>query len=470
MRRLILIVCVAALCGISPSRKILLAGYNPAAEELFLESQGPTADLNIPASEVEVGPIVHLLMEDNAASTAVVNKANAALSGTANRNTNAWSTASGKIGRGFDFYNGSTADKIDLGSDVVGANGAFTFCAWLNVVGGGRVAVSAADAGILAVAGPNIFYINGTGGPEALVGTDWTAGEWNHFCFTRLTNVIYAYKNGVYVASSSNLAGAAQCRYIGNRATDDRPFDGLIDDLRIYNYALSPAQISAIYNNGVGHQNLASKAKANVLTVDATPAVMSVQDKQGVEFYQSTAASRSILTTMNGKQALLFDGVDDTMTATATLGNIFAAGAKTVIGVVQLRSVSTGTPQIILRTSNLYWYFTENGAGLLGVHNYDGSVDSVYSAAVAVNKTYVLISTQEGGYLTLLTNGVASTPVASGNTLDVSGTLELGNDPDSSYPWVGTIQRLTTFNKVLSPYARDRISKHLCRQAGASCP
>lgn len=196
----------------------------------------------------------------------------------------------------------------------------------------------------------------------------------------------------------------------------------------------------------------------------------------GAQFRSSLADPSYLATTtypqyrgINGRSAVRFDGSDDTMTATATLGDIFAAGAKTAIGVVQLRSVSTGTPQAILRTSDLYWYFIENGAGLLGVYNYDGSIDYVYSAAVAVNKTYVLISTQEGGYLTLLTNGVASTPVASGNTGDVSGILALGNCSDSSCPWVGSIAELITFNKVLPSDVRIKIQKGLCKKWGASC-
>lgn len=466
MKKLALILAFVILAGLGPPERMLLTGYSPAREEAFIQSQSPTADLNIPASEVEVGPIVHLLMEDNAASTAVVNKANVAINGTANRNTNAWSTASGKITRGFDFYNGSTADKIDLAADVIGAGAAYSFCAWAYIDSGGgggslgRFAANAADSEIFYTSSDGTIYYNG----GSMATATWTASTWEHWCFVRGAT-FNIYRNGAAVGSAAAGAGAA-IRYIGNRSDGTRAFDGKLDDVRIYDYALSPAQIAAIYNNGAGHQNLASKAKANMLTVDATPTVMSAQDKQGVEFYQSTAASRAILTTMNGRQALRFDGVDDYLGSLTTTGDVFAAGAKTVF--ISYRQNVAG--YLLTNASTARFYIYVDTTPDANVVNNDGSADAAVTAVAALNKPHVVMGLHEGGNLYARVDATPiSAAVASGDTSTLTSGLWIGSRGDASNWFTGEIQRIITFNKALSPYARDRISKHLCRQAGASC-
>lgn len=312
MKKLALLLAFVVLAGLGPPERMLLTGYSPAREEAFIQSQSPTADLNIPALEVEVGPIVHLLMEDNAASTAVVNKANVAINGTASANTNTFTTATGKILRGLAFVV-ATSHLIDMGSDVIGT-GADSACMWVNPA---SVAVGVDQ--YLISNGKFILYINDPGanalgftsdGATVITGgTGISAGAFSHVCVVRdAAGAATIYLNGTAdnaTAASGSPTGGTGNVFIGNRADGAKDFGGTLDDVRIYNYALSPAQISAIYNNGAGHQNLASKAKANMITADAQRRVSSVVDKQGVEFYQSTLASQSVLTRSDNRENLL---------------------------------------------------------------------------------------------------------------------------------------------------------------------
>ena len=66
------------------------------------------------------------------------------------------------------------------------------------------------------------------------------------------TNVII-YVNGV--SKGTDTIGAptsspSNIFTIGNRSTSDRAFDGFIDEVRIYNRALTTAEITDLYNQG----------------------------------------------------------------------------------------------------------------------------------------------------------------------------------------------------------------------------
>jgi len=82
-----------------------------------------------------------------------------------------------------------------------------------------------------------------------------TTGEWQHVAvsFNDVANYVSFYVNGLaqggysYVGTLSQDAASLR---IGDRNALDRSFDGQIDDVRIYNYALTAGQIKNIYNDG----------------------------------------------------------------------------------------------------------------------------------------------------------------------------------------------------------------------------
>ena len=82
--------------------------------------------------------------------------------------------------------------------------------------------------------------------------------NWHHFVLLRNadTNEIRGYRDGVF-------AGSAAEGHVGSIATDtplgigagsngSDPYNGQVDDFRIYNVALTAADAAAIYNNGDG--------------------------------------------------------------------------------------------------------------------------------------------------------------------------------------------------------------------------
>lgn len=82
-------------------------------------------------------------------------------------------------------------------------------------------------------------------------GPDWTVGEWQHIAMTANSTHTNMYRNGVVLSPkdvpwSGTLTRAKNLR-IGGEARDPwedpNSFDGTIDEVRIYDYAKTPAEI-----------------------------------------------------------------------------------------------------------------------------------------------------------------------------------------------------------------------------------
>lgn len=170
----------------------------------------------------------------------------------------------GKFGNGGNF-DGSDDDVQITGSSVIYDLPQMTVSAWIkpNSLGGssgGRIfdraftfqlstsnqltfSIAYSSADIKRTTGNNAF----------------TLGVWNHVVATwdgtPLGSGIKIFVNGTEVSSYSTTQDPQGTRssdngtlHIGNRTGNDRQFDGRIDEARIYNRALSPAEVNQLYN------------------------------------------------------------------------------------------------------------------------------------------------------------------------------------------------------------------------------
>lgn len=86
-----------------------------------------------------------------------------------------------------------------------------------------------------------------------------TAGKWYHIAITySTTDGLKGYVNGALdgsaIAAGDITTGTSASTYIGKSpSTASREFDGLIDDVRIYNGALNGYEIAQLYNAGRTH-------------------------------------------------------------------------------------------------------------------------------------------------------------------------------------------------------------------------
>ena len=93
-----------------------------------------------------------------------------------------------------------------------------------------------------------------SGGEQRVETSSPSANQWVHIAFTLKDNTGTIYVNGQQAAASSSITlNPEDLRTIHNylgrsQFVNDALFDGLMDDVRIANYALSSSEITALYN------------------------------------------------------------------------------------------------------------------------------------------------------------------------------------------------------------------------------
>ena len=84
------------------------------------------------------------------------------------------------------------------------------------------------------------------------VGINYTLNEWTHMAMVLVDGVLYGYKDGVLFDSvaTNGLQLGNSIVQIGSWTGNQQYFNGKIDEVRIYNRALSAEEIQRLYNLG----------------------------------------------------------------------------------------------------------------------------------------------------------------------------------------------------------------------------
>jgi hypothetical protein len=93
-----------------------------------------------------------------------------------------------------------------------------------------------------------------SGGKYAMVSTSVPLNTWRHVVFTFSSGVVKAYMNGAPVALSTNTFTGTEAiplqmygLFIGTDPAKTSSFAGNVDDVRLYNQALSGTDVQALY-------------------------------------------------------------------------------------------------------------------------------------------------------------------------------------------------------------------------------
>ncbi|MCR4330073.1 MAG: DUF2341 domain-containing protein [Candidatus Roizmanbacteria bacterium] len=188
-----------------------------------------------------------------------------------NGNTGTWNGSgtrwtNGKIGKAGTFQR-SNLDYISAGTNnIPSGSSARTFEGWINPLNNGGVLVGTNAASgqkyylqMGNVSGTWYLFTDGVNGANniTLTGSEIPPlSQWSHIAFTLDgSNGWKYYLNGTYIKggtfSVSINTSTPTSTYIGNRSdVSGYSFDGKIDQVRIYNYARTPAQVAWDYNKG----------------------------------------------------------------------------------------------------------------------------------------------------------------------------------------------------------------------------
>jgi prepilin-type N-terminal cleavage/methylation domain-containing protein len=177
--------------------------------------------------------------------------------------TNSTYYAQGKVGSYAGNFDGST-DKLNVSnssstySSILSAGSAFTIMAWINstcVASPSSIFDKFLSDGVrfmLLGGGSCNLYIQTRLPLTSNAGPLVPMSTWSQVGVTMTSaGTVTFYVNGVGTSGGTNgtaFTSAAALPYIGYSSNNGTYFSGLIDDVRIYNRALSAAEIQALYN------------------------------------------------------------------------------------------------------------------------------------------------------------------------------------------------------------------------------
>lgn len=348
------------------------------------------------------------------------------------------SSVAGKIGGALKFSSAS-AQEVSLGTTPANItfayNQPFSISLWAKAsatVGSGvfnRMVSTSATSNrfeYFVMASNNAFSFNvGKNGigDASVAGPTFVLGQWYHLIGVYNGTNINFYINGVSVGTAAYTYGALSnpdgILSIGGGGAAGNTFDGSIDDVRIYNRALSAAEAAQLYKNG--GSTIAQSSNTSSMgglvgywTFDgpkinwATGAVTdsSGQGNTGALVSMSTSSSP-----VAGKvgQALKFNG----SSSYVSNGNAstFALSSGTVSAWVKTSGCtgSGGYCGIIVK-QNAYGFFLKNN--VLDIYDWNASADRNTGVNIADGRWHHLVEAFNSG-------------VANGTTLYIDGVPRL---------------------------------------------
>ncbi|RLC38738.1 hypothetical protein DRH27_01550 [Candidatus Falkowbacteria bacterium] len=221
-------------------------------------------------------PISHWKMNDNLDSTTVIDSVGEN-NGTASQDTFAMATSSGKINNALVF-DGSNRIVIDDNDELTFAN-ALSISVWIYIDSlswSDRTAIvtkynhSTNQRGYVLGLGKNgdsdksslCFTVSQTGstftGKVVCGTTQLQSKQWYHVAAIFEANHVEIYLNTDEEIDDTDSAIAdfiynnSEPLYIAYHVSEGTYFNGIIDDVRVYDYVLTSNEISQIYNSGVG--------------------------------------------------------------------------------------------------------------------------------------------------------------------------------------------------------------------------
>jgi hypothetical protein len=215
-------------------------------------------------------PVLHMTMDDNAATAVVVDSSLSAQNQTfvdpaGNPNTSTH-TAAGKVGTALSFD--AVDDRIHLTpashAAFLGAGADFSIAFWWKT-NSPNPAVTPHILSNFSATESSMFMFSNAGNviltlkymnPGARnVTQTWAGGadgQWHHYAIVRKGTVLTIYRDGIVAATNTHadnslsLAPAGVNLTIGSAPTGGQPAPGFADDFRLYNRALFASEVTAL--------------------------------------------------------------------------------------------------------------------------------------------------------------------------------------------------------------------------------
>lgn len=229
-----------------------LGGERATASNGGVTVTGDNAKYCVPGdTAVCTAPVLELDFDEKTGTTAYDKSGN----GNDGTLTGGPSWVRGKYGSALDFRGqDSAADQIKISDATLFDVSDYTYSVWINPDDMSGWNCIMTDEGIDMYLGVynNHYAIWGRCGGISDLGADTSPG-WHFISWVVNGSNYYLYEDGILVATNTGVCSAGTNNSeinIGSRADRTYGFNGIIDDVKVYNYARTPAQIAWEYNRG----------------------------------------------------------------------------------------------------------------------------------------------------------------------------------------------------------------------------
>ena len=390
------------------------------------------------------------------------------------------SKVAGKIGQALSF-NGINS-TVQTGSDAIFTiNGAKSFGAWVKWSGSGSETCVLDRANgyaiTLASSGAAVVYLQGISGQPFTSTVIVTPGVWTHIFVTWDGTNIFIYKNGVLTQTisapgpqslSNDIVG------IGATGLGTLFFSGSLDDVRIYNRALSSAEVKQLYQEGSATLNARGTTLQDGTTLssslvgywsfdgsDITDKIYDLSGQGNNAYVVRSVATSSMKVAGKLGQALSFNGTSAYIDAGAG-GNV-GLSDFTIAAWIKTPAAGSGYPRILDKGfgSGGYTYYIDPtgsmGLGIDGIYQSGGRI-SGGAADVFDNKWhFVAVVAHRSGVATYYIDGAVdgstydiSSKVASNLTNSVHIGIGQPVPTTATDVFKGTMDEVRVYNRALS--------------------
>ena len=390
--------------------------------------------------------------------------------------------APGKIGQAGKFDGGD--DYVNT-TNTLSASGQYSVSFWAKKNGAGvsdprAIMISQHDTYIDTCYNNQVlFSVNTTVGGQELVqgGTCASTGIWTYYTGTYNGSVALLYVNGLQVGTLDKTGNVASSYLTMGTYSSGSGFffNGSLDDIRIYNRALSQSEITQLYNIGSATKQASSpKVGPTSCTTGLSCGLVGYWTFDGKDMTNGVALDKSgngnngnlmnISTStfyVPGKigQAGKFDGGDDYVNTAKALSTFMSNSDGTMTAwaypTISNVSVCTGSEAggIVDDGTSGYIAFglaTHSGGNSWCGSLYDGTFKILFYDSVKLNTWYHLVWMHTGGTLYLYVNGSLSGSIAAGNIVSLTGIVNIGRGYSTNRFFQGSLDDVRIYNRALS--------------------
>lgn len=401
----------------------------------------------------------------------------------------------GKLGKALEFDGGGT-EYVDLGLVIPGISGnaAFTMCAWVNtdsvssvqtIVATGNPAVSLNAAALFLNANSNGSLSMEFGGSKTAGSATGliAVGRWYHVCGTKTAGAINTtsalYINGINTSistASTDIPSIATTdasigRFVNTGGYD---FDGKIDEVRVYNRALSASEILTLYRSGSVVTNTSRNTRltsglVGLWSFDGADVVNGAMRDRSVSnrtaYMVNTMATSTAYAPGRIGQGMKLNGTSDFLHVPSSAPTYDFGSGSFTIAWWEYRTSNDNGRAAIARAANAPYVpfllgYSAAGADLYIYMSSNGSswdiADGKTLGEVTLNTWNHFIVQRSGNTFTAYKNGVQTDTWSSALAL---GTVAGGSNNDeqvnfgrydSSFFFQGTLDDIRFYNRAIT--------------------